>query len=603
MEEGTPQEPQLTEQEPNEQAEQAEPQEQPEQPPTEENADQKEAEPNPEAQEEPNDNPQETQETAETPGPSEEPQTTEQQPETIQDETIHEGQIEGQIENHEETPQEGEEPQQQADNEESQQKEEVENNQQTEEQPQEETMNIQDADQPEGQPAEQAEEEQIAKQSEERTEDQIDSQLLDTNDSNLLNQFDGPVGTHLMNSGDFSPTEPDASNMDVDFSSPRRQAMKLNQTCPPGGLNNLGDDENTISITSPPLSCTRSPRGPRNPPFARTRPKTGRSAYRKPVYRSVDLSNTGNELNKLKERAKKEEPLNGVSIEQFQELLYVLNAERKNFAREKRFKEGLRYNKIINHVNDYYLRAQKLENQSREKEILAEKKAIFENDFTEFEKQSKELEKELIQKQKQQRETLLKNHQIELDELDGRWASDKKQRIYNRSTNHLIQLRRQMHFMLVQSRFAEAEEVQKLINLRTKEEMQNHHELMQKDFDEALIYLKNKQKNEVETFDEFARVALEKLRQDREKLKRGYLNKQLKLRMKEDIANDPDRLWVHGAMGRYEESNQISTRGAPISPSSKMTRAELGHFDADPLELPPLDNRRKPKTSKKESED
>ena len=465
------------------------------------------------------------------------------------------------------------------------------------ENPNEEQQNNENAETPN----EEQNNENVENPNEEENNENIEQK---ENDEQPKTQEDGIDGQQEDNENDefgggsqpleFKPREPSESplsqtisprspNADTLFASPRRKTLNLNQTCPAETLS-------CISLTSPLLS---RPRGSRPSPYKRKRPVTCRSMsiYTSPVYRTYESSS--NDIQKLKEKAKKEEPLNGVTVEQFQELLYVLNQERKNFAKEKRFKDGLKCNHTINYVNQWYLKAQKLEIQTNKQEEFNEAKAEFTSDLAKFDAESKALEKELIEKQKNFRNVLQSNHSKERDEFEQRWNGDKKQRIYNHSTGYLINLRYKLSFLLIQNRFAEAESCQKAIAERTKYEMQEHHEIMQHDFDESLKQLEDRQANELQTYDENCQLQLEKLRHDREKLRRSYLNRQMKLNAKEEIVTNPDKVWIHSQQARLTEAARTSKR-TPLSPSTKMTRTdEMRSEEAVSLELPPLDNRRK----------
>lgn len=317
---------------------------------------------------------------------------------------------------------------------------------------------------------------------------------------------------------------------------------------------------------------------------------TSHVLFNPPVYRSIEVSP---ELQKLKEKAKHGEPLNNVTTEQFQELIYVLNQERKSLARDHRYKEGLKCNSTINHVNKYYEMAKKKENQAVAKEEFEEVNKQFEESFKKFDEETKQLERELINNQKNRRNLLRNSHREELEQFDKRWNSEKKQRIYNKSTNHLISLRRQLSFLLIQSRFEEAEAVQKEINERTKAEEIDHAEIYQNDYDIALRNVEEKQEQENQTFEENCVIELEKFRQDRNKLRQGYLNRQLKLKTKEEIIADPDKLWAHGQAERLGNSLRSSRNSSTITPSSKMKRSDIKDSDVASLSLPPLDNRRR----------
>ena len=65
------------------------------------------------------------------------------------------------------------------------------------------------------------------------------------------------------------------------------------------------------------------------------------------------------DLQNVVKKARQGEPLYNVTIDQFKKILFALNDERKNLAREHKYKEGLVCNSIISHVNKYYEIAKK----------------------------------------------------------------------------------------------------------------------------------------------------------------------------------------------------------------------------------------------------
>lgn len=238
--------------------------------------------------------------------------------------------------------------------------------------------------------------------------------------------------------------------------------------------------------------------------------------------------------------------------------------------------------------------AKKKENQDAAMEVFTETNKQFEESFKDFDNETKKLEKELLEDQKKRRTVLTEELEKELNEFDERWNSDVKQRLYNRSTNNLNNLKRQLNFLLVDSNFKDAEAVQKQVNQRTQLEQVDHFELMQSDHDTALKFLQNKQSLELQYFEDDCAVELEKLRQDRTKLRQAYLNRQLKLKTKEEIIADPEKLWMHGQTERMGNTLKTSiNKGPNINPSSKMKRSDIKDTDTTVLVLPPLDNRRK----------
>jgi DNA-binding LytR/AlgR family response regulator len=221
-----------------------------------------------------------------------------------------------------------------------------------------------------------------------------------------------------------------------------------------------------------------------------------------------------------------------------------------------------------------------------------------------FDKETKQLETELCERQKEQKEVLLAGHRAELDDIEAHWSSAKHFRQYNRASNKLTILRRQLAFLLVQSRFKDAAEVRKLVDTETKTEESESHGSMQRDYDSALAAVLARHQAEVETFDERASIQLQKFRQDRAVARRLYENRGRKLAARVEIAADPDKLWSHEQAKRAHAI--AGNAGMPVVPSAKITRSAIADKDVAILSLPPLDSRRKkpkpPKAKAKPSE-
>ncbi|KAK8898389.1 hypothetical protein M9Y10_000674 [Tritrichomonas musculus] len=357
------------------------------------------------------------------------------------------------------------------------------------------------------------------------------------------------------------------------------------------------------SYPSSPRSTMSSSRGSNRPPLKKRPIKTRQPVlYTPPVYKSVEMTS---ELQALKEKAKKEEPLVNVSSETLEDLLYILNQEKKSYAKDHLYKNGLKCNSMIAHVTKYYELAKRKENQDFERQKFAEINKQFEDSLQSFDQETKKLEKELLAHQNDKRNQLKAAIEDDLTQFDEHWNSAKKQRTYNHSTNNLNALRSKLSFLLVDGRFKDAEEVQKQVNERTAFELANHTEIMKNDHDTSLRFLREKHIDEIDTFEKNCLVELEKFRQDRTKLRQSYLNRQLKLKTKEEIISDPNKLWMHGQTERMGNTLKNSlNRGATVNQSSKMKRADIKETDAVVLNLPPLESSRKPqKKAKKKKED
>lgn len=305
-----------------------------------------------------------------------------------------------------------------------------------------------------------------------------------------------------------------------------------------------------------------------------------------PTYKNIEITP---ELLKLKEKAKREESLSGATSQQIEDLLCILNQEKKTLAKNKLFKEALKCTSMINYVSQFLSAAKKRENQKVAKKEFTIVHQQFEDSFNDFDEETKLLEKELIAKQKKRLEELQNTHQAELNDLEARWNSEKKQRIYNKCTSDLHSMRKRITFLLVDNRFEEAEGAQQDADERTEIEVFDHHYLMQRDYDKSLKNLVKKQFLEMETFKTDCIIEQEKLKQDRLKLRQGFVNRQLKLKTKKDIIDDPDKLWAHRQTERFVSAGK-SNKSSTLSPSSRMKVSDFRELDNETLALPPLEN-------------
>jgi hypothetical protein len=279
------------------------------------------------------------------------------------------------------------------------------------------------------------------------------------------------------------------------------------------------------------------------------------------------------------------------SEDQFEDLRYLVTEERKQVATQHKYREGQKYNGVVSHVDDSYCHSRKVNMQQHEQALLKEAAADSRAELEGFDRETKRLEKALIDVQKEKREGLVMSHKQQLDEFEGHWGSAGKFRMYNRSSNQVTVLRRQLALLLVQCRFRDAEEVRRLVDQATKAEEDGSHRLMQKDYDLAFTLLENKQRMEFATLEEGAAVELQKFHQDRAFTRRVYEIRARKIAARMEIAGDLDRLWNHEQTQRMLAST--AQPGKPSLPSTKMTRKDIKEQDVAVLSLPPLSSRRK----------
>jgi hypothetical protein len=215
-----------------------------------------------------------------------------------------------------------------------------------------------------------------------------------------------------------------------------------------------------------------------------------------------------------------------------------------------------------------------------------------------FDRETKCLEKEMREHQRIQRDELAATHQRELVELEEHWKTPAKLRLYNRASNKLATLRRQLAFLLVQCKFRDAEEVCRMVEEEARLEEAESHRAMQVDYDAALKLELMRQSYEITGFDTSADMQFQKSIQDIGIQRSVYENLGKKITTREEVVTDPEKLWN---LEQARRSHAIvGNIGKPQLPSAKLARKDIKDSDVAIQNLPPLASRGKhPKKEKK----
>jgi hypothetical protein len=273
-----------------------------------------------------------------------------------------------------------------------------------------------------------------------------------------------------------------------------------------------------------------------------------------------------------------------------EDLLFQLGQFRKQRAAAHSYREGQRINDAMRNTERALMRLRKDGMQKEAKAEYEEELATFQAALQEFDNETKQRLKEIQDKQDEERKQLQFVHESQQRELTEHWSSPAKFRLYNRASNQVTILRRQHSILLMQCRFSDAEEVNRLIESRIKEEEATSHRMHQRDFEESTAYLTEKQKGEMESFETSVDVQLAQFNHKRAIQRRIFENKQKRIQVKGDIAKDPEKLWNLAQMQRLEDlSGAHAVRGSNSTlPSSKMTQRDIKDPAMIILSLPPL---------------
>lgn len=276
--------------------------------------------------------------------------------------------------------------------------------------------------------------------------------------------------------------------------------------------------------------------------------------------------------------------------------LDIFQEKPKEIARKYNYQEGIRINEAISRLEN--LRNGYLAKMTQDESLrtLNEEYEQFEQRRNEYDDKTNTLIKDLQEQQEKQRTELKANHEAKEEELLQTWGSSKKLRMYNRSSAELTTLRRQHAFLLVQNRFQEAKKIAAEIEVKQNYELQLNHQHHQKDYDSAYASLQEKNREEVETFENKCAIDIATLIQNRKRGRKQFESKEQWFTMRRAEISES----TSTKTGKVVASPKITTRStlfdSPhsklIMPSSKMTRKELGGSDVVILKLPPIQNRK-----------
>ena len=326
---------------------------------------------------------------------------------------------------------------------------------------------------------------------------------------------------------------------------------------------------------------------PRTAQVYRVAPPAGRSSSRQtPTHRQARRENdpvlgpltstpqTPN-VDKLRQKAYKLEPLNA-SVEQLDQLIYALNQEKKMFVRDRRFKDSLKCSAAINHATEALAKAQKKE----DVRTLAQRR------LDAFDGETRVKEEDMLNRQKEARAQLKADQKSELSALSKRWNSPHMRSKYSKPSEKLQELKKQYAEVKDSGNEEEANELKSQIETIRKEEAKEAAAKMQRDYDEALNTLLQKQRQDQAFFVESSRVKLERFKKQRAKERRALEFRQMELE-KANLKKVP--MLTERYDSEEADKTQISV-AQQEDESSATFQPDVP--DSEKLELPPLDNRR-----------
>jgi hypothetical protein len=279
--------------------------------------------------------------------------------------------------------------------------------------------------------------------------------------------------------------------------------------------------------------------------------------------------------------------LKKVPPEVLESALIELQEERKEIARSRRFKDGIKCQRAITQVIACHLAQAKIAVQRATLDRHKVQARGVEQEVRAYDEETKQLILNRMTAQAEKRNQLLEDKKLERGQLNTEWDSIRRARMYNRPSARVTVLRQQQTLLAVQCRFEEADVVAKIIDEVVRNDENEHARARQIDYEEALAKLKAKQAAEIAFFDEHCVIEIALLRQQRAILRRALENKEKKIEARVEAANDVDRVWNARQSERLEMLATGRFFGTP-APSSRIKREEVAKTEGGFLLLPPL---------------
>ena len=291
--------------------------------------------------------------------------------------------------------------------------------------------------------------------------------------------------------------------------------------------------------------------------FLPTPPKTSKSSARRPRKQNKDSAErdlkavsaptsarrnrvrrhnqfTQQDIQKFLNCAYEKKPLWNLEPEQYEQVLSILKQQKKDAVAKKRFVDSMESQEAIEYVNNHYKNAIKEEGEQEIDSEFQGKMDTYYESLKKFDDETKDLEEKFLIKKRKAKDLIVESQKDDLLDLQEYWSSPAKQRLYNRASNQLVNLRKRQIDEVNLNNLAEAARLQKHISRLEKEESRTNSEAWQLDYNQALDKLQQKHKRELETFEFQSNIQFTSLKQKRETLRQRFLYRKANLEHKKE---------------------------------------------------------------------
>ena len=264
-----------------------------------------------------------------------------------------------------------------------------------------------------------------------------------------------------------------------------------------------------------------------------------------------------------------------------------LEIHRDNLMISGRFRESLASQKAVDTAREQQLRSCKMRTQSEVQEEIDAKMDSAEQDYDEFKKRMHDKEMELELELRDKIEALKEKQAEELAQHDEDWQKESKQRLYNRSSQKVRYLRVQQALLMNAKRFDEAEQVFNEAEKLVQHEASENHRHMVTDWLQSRSLLQQKHEEEMDTLLKACETRRGEFRFEMMRIERRHQNRMSALHIEEELAKDPERLWILKHRNDGDQITNVMGCGKVVKLHVVPRVCEFNTLPLAPLPVPP----------------
>lgn len=261
--------------------------------------------------------------------------------------------------------------------------------------------------------------------------------------------------------------------------------------------------QDIFQFTLQPSSLTKVPGRADGDPSPRRKLKSSNSSeisHKQSQKQTEQVNNNLNdELEKYILKALRGESMARCDITLFPLIISSLEDQRESYIKSNMYDEAQNAYRAIKHAKKAQEEANTRLFQNKLRQDLSKRKQEAMDELQALNDKTKKIEFNMILNFKTQVFNLEEKQQKEIEDFEAQWTSTSKQRMYNKTSAELQNLRRQEDLYLEQKLYKESNAAKRRADEIEKIEIQNAMEQMEYDYRIALIPIKAQHKQEMKT--------------------------------------------------------------------------------------------------------